>query len=131
METLLICKSCSNKFPIGDIRSDKSGSGWVCIKCYENQHPEVYRKGESKSLEKTDKLPTEPPKIRYYCSECGYKFQSSREYSRKCPYCNLYSVKEDKDAESFLQETIRENFATEKPQVQKTNPEPKIEIVED
>jgi len=38
----IICKSCQKKVNVGDIRADKSGSGWICVNCYKTQHPKVY-----------------------------------------------------------------------------------------
>jgi protein-arginine kinase activator protein McsA len=135
MESSLICKACSNKIALGDIRSDKSGSGWVCIQCYEGQHPDIYKmksvSEEKNPLARSDQITSQLKKVKYYCSECGYKFETEGEYSRKCPYCNLYAVKEDKDAETILQETMRENFTAPSPKTELKNKDPKIEIVDD
>ena len=106
----LMCKSCQKRVPLSDIRADKSGSGWVCISCYQHQHPEIY-KPSSPIKPSLKPLPPKPLKMKYYCSECGYKFTREANYKGKCPYCNLYSVKEERDAESLIRDSIRDEFS--------------------
>ena len=112
MEESLKCKSCNNRVPISDLKADKSGSGWICLGCYKGQHPQVYK------LQKPSKLKPEPiqpklQKIKYYCTDCGYKFYKDlvkdQKSIGKCPYCNLYTVRKEKDADTILQETIGES----------------------
>ncbi len=111
MEYSIMCKSCNKRVSIGDLKADKSGSGWVCLNCYKSQHPQIY-KPQKPSL----KLKPEPPKvksqkIKYYCTDCGYKFykDSSTKHTGKCPYCNTYSIRQEKDAETWINETINDS----------------------
>lgn len=130
MEYSVVCKSCNQRVSIGDLKADKSGSGWICMECYKGQHPEIYPTQKpavpqfKPRLEQTQaqhpaqlSIQPKPMKIKYYCSECGYKFykeesgialSKSQKYPGKCPYCNLYSVRPEKDADTLLRETIDE-----------------------
>jgi len=56
MEIEVTCKSCRNKVPMPDLRADKTGSGWVCVKCYEHQHPDIYNKPQEQAPERNQKL---------------------------------------------------------------------------
>jgi len=115
--TELICKTCQKKVPLTDIRSDKSGVGWICIVCYENQHPNVYK--NIKPGEARTPLPKKIQKVRYYCSECGYKFDREIDFRGKCPYCNLYAVKEEKDAEALIKDSvIDEGIGSTRPRIE-------------
>lgn len=105
-ETLLTCKSCKNKVPLSDLKADKSGSGWVCMACYKHQHPEIYK--EVRKEQPRKELQTTPHLVKYYCSECGYKFKKEPPFKGKCPYCDLYSIKEEKDADSLLRDSIQD-----------------------
>ena len=106
MESLVTCKNCKSKVPMEDLRADKTGSGWICLSCYENQHPEIYNKPKEKVQ---PKKPTSPKEIKYQCQSCGYKFLKDDKFTGKCPYCDRYgSVKPMQDAESILRDTIRE-----------------------
>jgi DNA-directed RNA polymerase subunit RPC12/RpoP len=133
--TDLICISCKNSVALSDLKADKSGSGWVCLDCYKHQHPEVYKPENVEAVKET-KL-DEPPKfVKFYCSECGYKFKKEPDFHGKCPYCNLYSIKEEKDADTLLRDSIRDlgiDHVSE-PSNNETKIEdssPKIEIVDD
>ncbi len=126
MEDSLVCKTCKKRVSIGDLKADKSGSGWICLDCYHNQHPEIYKPQKSQQFQQYQKsrlekaqqpqpVPLKPQKIKYYCSECGYKFYKeetitgkSGKHPSRCPYCNLYSVRQEKDADTILRETIGE-----------------------
>ncbi|MBI2508118.1 hypothetical protein HYV89_04140 [Candidatus Woesearchaeota archaeon] len=118
----LVCKSCNKRVTIGDLKADKSGSGWVCLNCYKGQHPDVFKPQRPVSVmaQTTQKLRQQPEqaqvqrpqKVKLYCVDCGYKFYKElfkgQKYDRKCPYCSTYSVREEKDAETILRETIKE-----------------------
>lgn len=123
MEYSLVCKSCNKRVSIGDLKADKSGSGWICLECYKGQHPQIYKPEKppmspmKPKLEQVQPIIAKPQKIKYYCSECGYKFYKeesninlgkNQKYPGKCPYCNLYSVRPEKDADTILRETIDE-----------------------
>ncbi|MAG45827.1 MAG: hypothetical protein CMH63_03595 [Nanoarchaeota archaeon] len=147
--TELMCKSCKNPVALSDLKADKSGSGWVCMDCYKHQHPEVYKlEGAETPKEKTriEELPVKLTK--YHCSECGYKFKKEPNYKDKCPYCNLYSVKEEKDANTLLKDSIKDLgidhisgprkekgevniVSSAETKIEDSSPEPKIEIVDD
>ena len=102
----LICKSCQKKINVGDIRADKSGSGWICLVCYKTQHPNVYGNPEKK--EASIKQPAKLQRSKYYCADCGYKFSKEINYQGKCPYCNRYSVRVERDAETLIQESVKD-----------------------
>lgn len=120
MEATLICKSCNNRVPLSDLKADKTGLGWICLKCYQSQHPNIYKQQKEKLLSRTEQITSKLQRIKYYCSECSYKFQKEGKYTGKCPYCNLYTIKEDKDAATLLREVTEEDRA-----------KPRIEILED
>ncbi len=117
METL-VCKSCNKRVAIGDLKADKSGIGWICLNCYQGQHPDIFKQQKPSimpSRPKIEQAPAQmqkPQKVKYYCSDCGYKFYKEmpigRRYTGKCPYCSTYSIREEKDANTILNETIHE-----------------------
>lgn len=123
MDETLKCKSCGNRVPIADLRADKSGSGWICMNCYKNQHPEIYKPQKISKMKTGSLQAVQQPRlhrVKYYCTECGYKFDKevsnvdlvksqSQRYQGKCPYCNLYSVRQEKDAETILRDVISES----------------------
>ena len=119
MELSLVCKTCNKRVSIGDLKADKSGSGWICLDCYKGQHPLIYKPQKPQKLrsEPIQPISTKPQKVRYHCSECGYKFYKeegvslgkNQKYPGRCPYCNLYSVRQEKDADTILRETINES----------------------
>ena len=116
----LVCKSCNKRVAIGDLKADKSGSGWICPNCYKGQHPEIYKPQKPSPIATVSKprsaeqaqMP-KPQKVKYYCTDCGYKFYKEivkgQRYTGKCPYCSTYSVREEKDADTILNETIKES----------------------
>ena len=128
MEDVLInCKSCKNQVAMADLKADKSGSGWICFKCYKHQHPEVYKEGTEETKSPELKQPSPPEtKVKYQCTECSYKLTKEPGYRGKCPYCNTYSIKQEKDADSFIRDVIG-TVNSEKPQEEDPN---KIEIIE-
>ena len=113
MEYTVICKSCNNRVSIGDLKADKSGSGWICLDCYKGQHPQVYKQQKPLRLRPEPVVQPKPQKVKYYCTDCGYKFYKDinvgQKYQSKCPYCNLYTIRPEKDADTILRETIGES----------------------
>ena len=119
MDETLKCKTCGNRVSMSDLKADKSGSGWICLGCYKNQHPNIYKPEKISKIRTVPLLP-KLQKVKYHCAECGYKFykeistadlvkSQNQKYSGKCPYCNLYSVKLEKDAETILKEVINDS----------------------
>ena len=113
MEETLKCKSCNNRVSISDLKADKSGSGWVCLDCYKSQHPEIYKPQKPLKLKPEQPIQQRLQKVKYYCTECGYKFYKEiikdKKYTGKCPYCSTYSVRQEKDADTILREAIGES----------------------
>ena len=122
----LVCKSCNKRVTMGDLKADKSGSGWICLNCYKGQHPEIYKPQKpsqispaqtqimaSKPRQGQAPMQQKPQKVKLYCTDCGYKFYKEtvkgQKYAGKCPYCSTYSIREEKDADTILNETIKEN----------------------
>ncbi len=122
MDETIKCKTCGNRVSIADLKADKSGSGWICFSCYKNQHPNIYK---PEKVSKIKTVPMQPmqlklQRIKFHCGECGYKFykemsttdfakSQNQKYSGKCPYCNLYSVRPEKDADTLLNEVISDS----------------------
>jgi len=102
----IICKSCQKKVNVGDIRADKSGSGWICVNCYKTQHPKVYGNIDKKGS--TIKTLIKPQRMKYYCRDCGYKFANVMGFKGRCPYCNRYAVREERDAETLIREAVQD-----------------------
>lgn len=118
----LVCKSCNKRVTMGDLKADKSGSGWICLNCYKGQHPDIYKSQKlsqisqiATSKQKQEQAPMQqkPQKVKFYCTDCGYKFYKEtikgQKYTGKCPYCSTYSIREEKDANTILNDTIKES----------------------
>jgi len=108
MSESIVCKACNKRVNIGDLRADRSGSGWICVNCYQDQHPNVYKPESKEPKSRTEQITKKLNQIKYYCTNCGYKFYKEEKFSGKCPYCSLYSVREEKDAETWLREVTNE-----------------------
>lgn len=105
-ETYLICSRCRKKAPINEVRADKTGRDWICLECYDFQHPEketseqlisgadvstIQETAKAEFLNRVERR-EEQLKIgeakKYICISCKYKFIRRPDFIGKgCPFC--------------------------------------------
>ncbi len=94
-DVLITCKSCRKRFPLRELRYDRTGSDLVCKDCFSaSRRPgEVVRDIRRISPEKLE--PTGPrirdnaALIKYYCLACRFKFSRRADFRfDNCPSCS-------------------------------------------
>jgi len=85
-DAISICRLCSIKIPIGELRYHWQYGDFVCPNCFEGK----IKKDE---IEKVV-LPNQEEKIDYLCRECGYKFSRNKNFivTNLCFFCGKEGV---------------------------------------
>ena len=83
-DAIAICKGCSRKTAMGDLRYDWKSGDFVCPSC---------QNGESKP-HKEIVIPNQQTKIDYVCQEGGYKFSRNEGFTvtEMCFFCGKDAV---------------------------------------
>ena len=83
------CHKCRKLTPLSELRKTEGGN-WICNHCYESETyisaAERFRTAKSKGTVKPEEPKTSK---RYFCEDCGYKFERMRPFGERelCPYC--------------------------------------------
>ena len=80
----VVCKKCSSKIPLSQMRSDKNQGVLVCVNCFEGKSEEFYQSADSK-------------RVKYHCQACGFKFSRGENFSFNglCFNCGKKSVQRE------------------------------------
>ena len=102
---MVVCKSCNNKVPVGELKADDSGR-WICYSCHQKNTGELFPKKVlkdkeiSKSILSREKTPVNTKmqgrnESKFFCKICGYRFVRKGFNVRTpdiCPYCSKKGV---------------------------------------
>ena len=113
---LIVCRSCSRKTLMHNMRPDATGDNMICIDCARKAAgitSATLRPAGMKPSTSVSKSNEKP--IKYLCTSCKYKFtrKPTQEVS-KCPYCGKFTIVVDANlgAEKLINDSMNKRFET-------------------
>ncbi len=98
-----VCKKCSTKVPLSNIRYDSNGKDLICTSCFSSKTKEPIKAREAPKK----KTPQIGDHVKVICTECRYKFavRVGSNIKLRCPYCSgTRLVKDETSANDIIKE---------------------------
>ncbi len=102
-DVLITCRSCRKRYPIRELRYDKTGSDLICKDCFSASRRPNDVLQDMKRIP-PEKLEPTGPRVRdnadllkYYCLTCRFKFSRRTDFHfENCPSCGkMGSIRKD------------------------------------
>lgn len=113
---LIVCRSCSRKILMHNMRPDGTGENMICVDCYKRNTPTKLMSISEAAQEQQPK-PRKPVSnekmIKYLCMGCKYKFsKKASQPVNKCPYCGKTDLAQDNSlgADKLLNDSMDKRF---------------------
>lgn len=106
-DVITVCKNCSEKVPLGDMRYHPGYKDYVCAYCF----------GKKERPKKEVKLDLNKPRVNFVCKTCDYNFSKAigSKFSGKCPFCGKEDIYQVQDrGQDLIKEVNNELFEDSK-----------------